>query len=303
MCYHTGFSGPAGVRDAKGAAVEGWRTEALACYPAADGGPGHLRYHWRGPADAEPLVCVHGFLDHGGSFAHLGPVLAERWKVVLLDRRGYGHSDWAAAPYSFWDGVTDLARLVDHLGSARVALLGHSAGTYICAAYAASHPQRVSSLALLEAYPIRPLSTSLGQRLRAWIDGQKTPPRRKRYPSLEAALERLGQAQPRVPDDLRRAWGRQGLEELADGSASFRYDPRHRLREPTRPTADEVAALLAEVQCPTLAIRGGASPIPDFPAALLAIPGVRTAVIADAAHTPHLEKPHAFLGALRRLWE
>lgn len=270
-----------------------WKQEQLALFPAEGGGVGQLRYRWCGPEQAPALVCVHGFLDHGGSFEPLIAGLAERWRVVLLDRRGYGASDWCASPYVIWDHVADLAALARRLAGPPLVLVGHSAGTYICAAFAASHPERVGKLALLECYPIRPRPETPAQSLKAWIDGQLQPLVRKEYASLEQALGRLAAAHPRVEADRRDHWGRRGLELLPSGRAAFRYDPRHRLREPQRPSREQVCALLAALQCPVLAVRGAESPIPDFPAELQSIPQLQTRVLADAAHMPHLERPEA----------
>lgn len=258
-----------------------------------------MRFRWCGSEQAPALVCVHGFLDHGGSFEHLAAELSQHWRVVLLDRRGYGNSDWCASPYVIWDHVADLAALAQSLGGSPLALLGHSAGTYICAAFAASHPEQVSKLVMLECYPIRPRPETLAQGLKVWVDGQLQPPARREYASMSEALGRLAAVQPRIEASLRESWGRRGLEVLPNGRVAFRYDPRHRLREPQRPQRQHVCELLAGLQCPVLAVRGEESPIPDFPSELDSIPQLQKQVLPGAAHMPHLEQPEACLAMLQ----
>ena len=56
-----------------------------------------LRIHlceWGDP-DAEPVVLTHGFADHARAFDLLAPLLAEKYRVVAVDARGHGDSDWA----------------------------------------------------------------------------------------------------------------------------------------------------------------------------------------------------------------
>ena len=75
--------------------------------------------------------------------------LAETHTVIRYDRLGTGLSDRDAAAR---DDVATLAALVDALGLERVALLGISFGAPTAAAYAARHPERVSSLAFFGGF-------------------------------------------------------------------------------------------------------------------------------------------------------
>jgi pimeloyl-ACP methyl ester carboxylesterase len=76
------------------------------------------------------VVCVHGGLDRGGSFARLTRRL-ETFDVIAYDRRGYqGSRD--VAPVDFEHHVDDLVALVAHEAtSAPVVVFGHSFGGVI----------------------------------------------------------------------------------------------------------------------------------------------------------------------------
>jgi 3-oxoadipate enol-lactonase len=92
-------------------------------------------------------VLVHGL---GGTSAGIwGGVageLADEFTVVTYDLRGTGQSERSAGPYSLDDFVGDLRALVEELGLASPALVGHSFGGTIALAYAARHPEDVSAV-------------------------------------------------------------------------------------------------------------------------------------------------------------
>ncbi|MCA9678817.1 MAG: alpha/beta fold hydrolase, partial [Myxococcales bacterium] len=86
-------------------------------------------------------------------FTLANPVAAAGADVVLYDLRGHGLSGRPAAGYAVPDLVADLAALLDALDVARpVHLVGNSVGGTIVLAFAAAHPERVASLALIDAH-------------------------------------------------------------------------------------------------------------------------------------------------------
>jgi lipase len=106
-------------------------------------------FEW-GPADAEPLVCLHGVTGHGERFKRLAE---ERWaatrRVLALDLRGHGRSGWDA-PWTYPTFVADLAETADALGLATADWLGHSFGGRLVLELAAVHPQLVRRAILLD---------------------------------------------------------------------------------------------------------------------------------------------------------
>ncbi len=88
---------------------------------------GGLKFHYRdwGRADLPAIVVLHG-LGHNAS--HWDPVAAapaDGRRVLVLDQRGHGRSEWTAQ-YSFALMRDDLAAFVDALGLRGVDLVGHS---------------------------------------------------------------------------------------------------------------------------------------------------------------------------------
>jgi pimeloyl-ACP methyl ester carboxylesterase/DNA-binding winged helix-turn-helix (wHTH) protein len=105
-----------------------------------------------------PLVKAANWLTHlefdptSPVWRHLWRELSEHHRLVRYDGRGSGLSDWDLPAYSFDSWVDDLEAVVGALELKRFSLLGISQGGAVAIAYAARHPDRVSSLVLLGAY-------------------------------------------------------------------------------------------------------------------------------------------------------
>jgi pimeloyl-ACP methyl ester carboxylesterase len=52
-------------------------------------------YHEWGAASADPLLLLHGFSERGRSYETLAADLADRYRVLALDQRGHGETDWS----------------------------------------------------------------------------------------------------------------------------------------------------------------------------------------------------------------
>ena len=77
--------------------------------------------------------------------------LAQRFRVVLMDRRGVGLSERLALEHSVGAGLHDLDAVRRALGEGKVWLFGNSVGGMIAIEYAARHPEAVAGLALYAA--------------------------------------------------------------------------------------------------------------------------------------------------------
>src|SRR5438067_11391258 len=56
-----------------------------------------LRFHYRGwgSPEAPPLVLLHGFTGNARHWDTLARAMADRCRVLALDQRGHGETDWA----------------------------------------------------------------------------------------------------------------------------------------------------------------------------------------------------------------
>lgn len=102
--------------------------------------------HGQGPA----VVLAHGIGgNHAIWYAQID-ALARSNRVILFDHRGFGLSRDLDGRGR--DGfVDDLAALLDHLGEAKVALVGQSMGAGTCIGFAHRAPERVAALAICDS--------------------------------------------------------------------------------------------------------------------------------------------------------
>lgn len=93
----------------------------------------------------QSIVLLHGWpLDHR-MFAYQLQELASSFRVVAVDRRGFGNS---TAPADMSRELDDIDRLIEQLDLGSVHLLGVSQGGRVALRYAATRLERLRSLLL-----------------------------------------------------------------------------------------------------------------------------------------------------------
>lgn len=107
-----------------------------------------IGYHRTG--EGPPLVLLHGATGDHTSFTLLAPLLADRFTVYAVDRRGRGESG-DAADYAIEREFEDVAAIVDSLDRP-VSLFGHSYGATV-ALGAALMAGNIGKLVLYEPSP------------------------------------------------------------------------------------------------------------------------------------------------------
>jgi lipase len=117
---------------------------------------GELAVFRAGPApDAADAVALalHGITSSHMTYRGVARRLVAETGICLLapDLRGRGRSAGLGGPYGLATHVADLVAVLDRAGARRVVVVGHSMGAYIAARLAADHPDRVSSVVLLDA--------------------------------------------------------------------------------------------------------------------------------------------------------
>lgn len=115
-----------------------------------------VRHHVQRLGSGErTVVFIHGLvMDNLSSFYFtLANPLAESCEVILYDLRGHGMSERPATGYTVAGFVADLAALLDKLAITRpVTIVGNSFGGLVGLAFAATYPDRVERLALIDAH-------------------------------------------------------------------------------------------------------------------------------------------------------
>jgi pimeloyl-ACP methyl ester carboxylesterase len=107
-------------------------------------GGGRLYYEECG--SGPNLVLLHDGLLHSVVWDDVWSPLCARYHVLRYDRRGYGRSDAAKAPFS---PEGDLLALMQHVHMDRATLVGSSSGTALALDFAIAHPAQVEALVLI----------------------------------------------------------------------------------------------------------------------------------------------------------
>lgn len=256
-----------------------------------------LHYLDWGPAEAPPVVLLHGITGHARVWDHLAERLVPGRRVLALDQRGHGDSDPAPDDdYRVGTMADDVAAFAGSLRLERFALLGHSMGGRIAIQYAAAHAARLDRLVIVDIGPDIEL-TGL-QRVREMMS--KAP---ERIESEEWAVEYIRRANPLQDVDLLRHRVRHGLRRLPDGELTWKYAKG--LRDMMRAGRRDVVDLwepLPRIPCPTLVVRGAESDILSAEVAKKMtgrLPDGRLVEIPGAGHTVPADRPDEFVGHVR----
>lgn len=108
-----------------------------------------VRYELEGPEGAPVVTFVHGLAASLEIWAGQAERLRDRFRVLRYDLRAHGGTTSIDRPTSRHDLAADLVALLDALGIAKTALVGHSAGGVIVQQTAVDFPERVSAIGFI----------------------------------------------------------------------------------------------------------------------------------------------------------
>jgi pimeloyl-ACP methyl ester carboxylesterase len=100
--------------------------------------------------DAPAVLAVHGITATSFAWLSCAAALGDDVSLVAVDLRGRGDSGSLPGPFGLDAHVSDLVAVLDALALRRPVVLGHSMGAYIVARLGSLHPDRVSSLVLVD---------------------------------------------------------------------------------------------------------------------------------------------------------
>lgn len=108
-----------------------------------------LHYLIRGAG--EPLLLIHGLGGSGADWAFQVAALEKRFRIIIPDLPGGGHSPPPPDEYTIGGFASALWCLLDHLGVARTNIIGFSLGGAVALEMAAQRPTSVPRLALINS--------------------------------------------------------------------------------------------------------------------------------------------------------
>lgn len=248
-----------------------------------------LRMHyleWSGDP-RRTLVLLHGIGDSAHVWDDFAGKAAGRHRVLCLDQRGHGLSQWAVPPaYGCDDYVCDLEVFVDALGLEGFVLMGHSMGALHATRYAALRPEKVRGLIHADIEP-RPPDWNRKYLLNLYRDLPFF------YDTLDDVVREARKNSPYADPEMLSRIASATLARGEDGKFRHRFD-REVLSHFDR---YDLEPCLRNIRCPVLIVRGEESRVMGTEAARdmkNAIPGSRVAEIGKAAHPVHTDNPGEF---------
>ena len=260
----------------------------------------HQRFHFLewGDADAPPVVLLHGGNQSAHSWDLVSLHLSDRYRVLALDQRGHGDSEWCrGGDYSASAMAGDAAAFLEALGVRDPIVFGHSMGGFVAMTLAKARPELPRALVLVDVGP--ELSARGTDAIRGFVQ------RNVEFDDLEEFLDNVEKYDPfRTRAHMERTV-KYNLLRRADGKYVSKHD-RRRFEPPGDPGASHPArgVTLEDARgfaCPTLVLRGAESHVLDPDAAerfAQALPQGRLATVPDCGHNVHSQNTPGFLAAI-----
>ncbi|MGN6374572.1 MAG: alpha/beta fold hydrolase [Sphingomonas sp.] len=270
---------------------------------SADG----LKLHYRdyaGRDDRPPILCVPGLTRNARDFEDLADRLAGDWRVLAVDLRGRGDSDYAKDPASYAPAtyVADLLALLDTLALSNVVAFGTSLGGLLTMMIAAGARERLAGALLNDIGPV--IEAAGLARIRGYVGKAGS------YPTWMHAARAVQEANADV-------YPTYGIDEwlgmakrlyYVNGAGRVVLDYDLKIAEPFREPGGESPpdlwpALAALEGLPVLIVRGGRSDLMSAATAermAQTVSGAELVTVPDVGHTPTLTEPEV-TGAIDRL--
>lgn len=103
------------------------------------------------PLGSLPVVFVHGMVGHTGFWNPALAACADTRRAVAVDLRGHGSSSAANdGDYSIQGCASDVLSVIDTLSLEPIVLVGHSYGACVVTEVAATRPNRVRRVVLID---------------------------------------------------------------------------------------------------------------------------------------------------------
>ncbi|MEY2421512.1 MAG: 3-oxoadipate enol-lactonase [Acidimicrobiaceae bacterium] len=251
--------------------------------PFADVNGQHLYFEDTG-GPGPVVVFSHGFLMDHEVFAPQVAALADEFRCITWDERGFGATP-ATEPFTYYDSAADCLALLDHLGLDRAVLAGMSQGGFLSLRAALTAPERVKALVLID--------TQSGREDEAVA------------PAYEAMHDDwVANGPGNVQDVIAGLIIGEGID-TAPWVVKWNAAPPENLTLPFRclMSRDDITNRLGEISCPAIVFHGDADqaiPMSKAEALCQALPNCEGVVVVNGGpHASNLSHPEQVNGPLR----
>jgi pimeloyl-ACP methyl ester carboxylesterase len=240
-----------------------------------------LEYVEQGRPTGVPIIFLHGITDSWHSFELVLPFLPESVHAFAISLRGHGGSSKPATGYMMKDLSEDVYAFMKKKKIPKAVIVGHSMGSIVAEQFITDHPDMVSKLVLVGAFPYAVEDKDL----KNFYDGlmqRKTP-----IDSTFAAEFQASTITKKIPD-----WYFNRV--VAESMKAPLYVWQQALHGVTQ---TDFRNALPLIKVPTLILWGDKDtytlrPAQDLLVSL--IPGSELKVYNDTGHALHWEEPEQF---------
>jgi len=257
------------------------------------------RFHfleWGAP-DAPPIVLLHGGHQSAHSWDLVSLHLARRYRVLALDQRGHGDSEWSRdVEYSNHTMALDAEAFLDTLGLERPIVMGHSMGGRNALLLTKRDPSRLRALVTVDIGP--EISEAGRQAIAGFVRTNQE------FDDLEHFVQNVRKYDPYRPREHIERTVKYNMLQRADGKFVSKCDSTPRRLGLLHGTATHDNVTLedaAEFRLPVLVVRGANSNIlaPDAAERFRdALPNGTLVTIPDCGHNVHSQNTLGFIGAV-----
>jgi pimeloyl-ACP methyl ester carboxylesterase len=262
--------------------------------------PDGLKLHYRdyaGDAERLPILCIPGLTRNARDFEGVADRLAGAQRVICVELRGRGESDYARDPMSYLPTtyLQDLEAMIRELALRRFILFGTSLGGLMTMFLSMNDGHRIAGALLNDIGPV--LETRGLDHIRSYVG------RAQSWPTWLHAARFLAEAQrDRYPDWALDQWlvyAKRLCKLTPGGRVVFDYDMR--IAEPFRQPGGEAdfdlwTAFAGLKGIPTLVVRGELSDLLS-PATVERMaaenPALESVTVPRVGHAPTLDEPEA----------
>lgn len=251
-----------------------------------------LRFHYQEKGSGTPLLLIHGNNSSTYTWKDVFEPLAEKYRVISIDLKGFGFSAKPDGDYRMPAQAEHIIHFLDKLNIERAIFCGNSMGGAVSLMCAINYPERVSGLILVDSAAFNDKRTTL------------LSPGFLKWPVIGPAVTALAlTSNALIAEGLRNSFYD------ANKIGSDRITAYHR---PLQTRRGQIAARLvrqqrdntpietsiSRIRKPTLIIWGADDRVilPDTANRIQAnIPGSKLTIFDKCGHIPQEEMPERFL--------
>ncbi|MCC7363178.1 MAG: alpha/beta hydrolase [Dehalococcoidia bacterium] len=255
---------------------------------------------WGDPSNP-PIVLLHGGGQNARTWGRVATRLGHEYRLLALDARGHGDSDWdPAGQYSGQRHREDVRELVTGLGLDDFVLVGMSMGGMTSLSYASTYGESLRGLVVVDIAP--DVKQEGRDRILGFMLGRES------FGSLDEAIEYAHAFNPRRSPEALRSTLPHNLRHLPDGRLRWKWDPAcfnfDRQATAGRFGNEDLWEGTKRIPCPMLVVHGKESDIltADVGERLAqSVPNGRYVAVEGSGHSVQGDNPHSLSDAIQQL--